>query len=156
MSEIFTIVCENIAVSAAQDILCAYASATKSLRCLGFEMAANGQTVVGNYPIRLRYLPATVTPGSVGASVTPHNVNPGGGAASFTARRNDTTQATTGGTAVDGIATQFNPINGYPLSPPPRDDAALKSAISGAIVLSLDAAPAGSINISATMWLEEI
>lgn len=154
MSEIFTIVCDNIAVSAAQDILCAYAAATKKLRCLGFEIGQNGQTTVGNYPLRLRYLPATVTSGAGGAAVTPHNVNPDGVAASFTARRNDTTQATTGGTAVDVVSTQFNAINGN-VWQPPTWDAAPKADLSGAITLSLDAVT-GTINVSGTVWFEEI
>ncbi len=155
MSEVFTIVCENIAVSAVQDILAAYAASTKSLQLLGVEVAANGQTTVGNYPIRVRYLPATVTAGSGGAAVTPHNVNPGGAAASFTARRNDVTQAVSGGTAVTYIASQLNPINGYYNMPPVQPGDEPKSAISGALVVSLDAI-AGTLGLSATMWLREI
>jgi len=117
---------------------------------------ANGQTTVGNYPIRLRFLPATVTPGSAGGVATINNVNPDGAAASFTARKNDTTQATTGGTAHDIVASQFNPINGYYWQPPVAALDAPKAELSGAFILSLDASPAGSINISATMWLMEV
>lgn len=156
MSEIFTIVCENVAVTAAQDILAAYASSGKKLQLLAVELSANGQTTVGNYPIRLRYLPATVTPGSVGSSVTPQNTNPDGASPSFTARRNDTTQATTSGTASDWVATQFNPINGYYFQPPVGLADEPKADLSTAIILSLDHAPAASINISATMWLREV
>lgn len=155
MSEIFTIVENNIAVSAVQDILAAYAASTKKLQLLAVELAANGQTTVGNYPIRVRYLPATVTSGSGGAAVTPHNVNPSGAAASFTSRRNDTTQAVTGGTAVDVIATQFNPINGYYWQAPVPVGDEPKADLSTAFVLSLDAVT-GTLNISATMWLREI
>ena len=157
MAEIFTIVCENVAVSAVQDILCAYAASTKKLQLLAVELSANGQTTVGNYPIRLRLLPATVTAGSGGAAVTPKNTNQDGAAVSFTARRNDTTQAVTGGTASDWVATQFNPINGYYWTPPPGvspgDEP--KADVSTAIVLSLDAV-SGTLNVSATMWLREI
>lgn len=153
--EIFTITCRNVAVSAIQDVLAAYAASTKKLRLLAVEMAANGQTTVGNYPIRLRYLPATVTAGSGGSAVTPHNVNPSGAAASFTARSNDVTQATSGGTATDIVATQFNPINGYYWQPPVPVAEEPKANLSDAFVLSLDSAPAGTINVSATMWLRE-
>lgn len=153
--EIHTIVCENIAVTAVQDILAAYAATTKKLQLLAVELSANGQTTVGNYPIRLRYLPATVTAGSGGAAVTPHNVNPDGAAASFTARRNDTTQAVTGGTAVDVVATQFNPINGYYWQPPTGIGDEPKADISSAFILSLDSI-AGTLNISATIWLREV
>lgn len=157
MSEIFTIVCENVSVTAVQDILAAYAASTKKLQLLAVELSANGQTTVGNYPIRLRYLPATVTAGSGGASVTPKNTNPDGAAASFTARRNDITQAVTGGSASDYVATQFNPINGYYWTPPPGVNPGdeLKADLSGAFVLSLDAVT-GTLNISATVWVREV
>ena len=152
--EIFTVVCENIAATAAQDVLAAYAASTKKLWLLAVELSANGQTLVGNYPIRLRYLPATVTHGSVGSAVTPNNVNPSGAAPSFTARRNDTTQATTSGTAADIVATQLNPINGYYWQAPVSLGNEPKSDLSGALVLSLDGI-VGTLNLSATMWLRE-
>jgi len=152
--EIFTVVCENVAVTAAQDVLAAYAATTKKLRLLAVELAANGQTTVGNYPIRLRYLPATVTAGTGGAAVTPHNVNPDGAAPSFTARANDTAHATTSGTAADVVASQFNPINGYYWQAPTGVGDEPKADLSGAFVLSLDAV-AGTLNVSATMWLRE-
>ena len=153
--EIFTIVSENISVTAAQDVLAAYAASTKKLQLLAVEMAANGQTTVGNYPIRVKHLPTTVTAGSGGASVTAHNVNPDGASPSFTARRNDVTQATTSGTAFDFIASQFNPINGYYWQAPTPVGDEPKADLSEAIVLSLDSVT-GTLNISATMWLREI
>lgn len=155
MSEVFTIVCENVAVTAAQDVLAAYAASTKKLQVLAIEMSANGQTTVGNYPIRLRHLPATVTSGSGGTAVTPHNTNPDGASASFTARANDTTHAVTSGTAVDYVASQFNPINGYYWQPPTPVGEEPKADLSDALVLSLDSV-SGTLNISATMWLREI
>lgn len=155
MSEIFTIVCKNVSVSAAQDVLSAKAASTKKLELLGVEMNANGQTTVGNYPIRLRYFPATVTAGTGGGSVTGQNVNPDGASAGFTARANDTTQSSTSGTAVDLVDTQFNPINGYYWEPPARGEPP-KADLSTQFVLSLDANPGSTINVSATMWLKEI
>lgn len=151
--EIFTIVCANVAVTAAQDILAAYAASTKKLQVLAVEMAANGQTTVGNYPMRIKALEATVTAGSGGSAVTPKNVNPDGASPSFTARKNDTTQATSS-TETDVVDTQFNPINGYYWqSPTPVGDEP-KADLSGAIILSLDGV-SGTLNVSATMWLRE-
>ena len=155
MSEIFTIVCENVSVSLVQDILTAYAAGTKKLQLLGVELGANGQTTVGNLPIRIRYLPATVTHGSGGSAVTPTNVNPDGASASFTAARNNTTQSTSSGT-VDIVASQFNPINGYYWQPPTQIGDEPKADLSGAFVLSLDGVPLGTLGVSATMWLREI
>lgn len=153
--EIFTVVCENVAVTAAQDVLTAYVAATKKLQVLGVEMSANGQTTVGNYPIRLRYLPSAVTAGSGGTVATPHNVNPDGAAPSFSAAANNTTHATTSGTAADIVASQFNPINGYYWQPPVGVGDEPKADLAGAFVLALDAVT-GTLNISATMWLREV
>ncbi|MGH7239052.1 MAG: hypothetical protein ACREHG_03190, partial [Candidatus Saccharimonadales bacterium] len=86
---------------------------------------------------------------------TPHNVNPDGATPTFTGRANDTTHATTSGTAVDYVASQFNPINGYYWqSPTPVGDEP-KADLSDALVLSLDSV-SGTLNISATVWLREV
>ena len=155
MSELFTIVCENIACTAVQDILAAYCGGSRKLQLLGVEIAANGQTTVGNYPLRIRYLPTAVTAGSGGAAVTPRNINSVGASPTFTAARNNTTQATTGGTASDWVATQFNPINGYYWTPPCLPGEEPKADTSGAIIISLDGI-SGTLNISATAWFREL
>lgn len=152
--EVFTIVCENQSVTAAEDILAAYAASGKKLHLLALELAASGQTTVGNWPLRIRYLPATVTAGSGGAAVTPHNVNPDGAAPSFIARRNDTTQASSSGTATTVVATQFNPLNGYYWQAPTPVGDEPKADQSAAFVLSLDSVT-GTLSVSATMWLRE-
>src|SRR4051812_25599742 len=54
-----------------------------------------------------RFLPATVTNGSGGSSVTPA-AEPGDAAASFAARCNDTTRATSNGTIVSSYQGGFN------------------------------------------------
>jgi hypothetical protein len=155
VSEVYTIVCDNVAVTQPQDILMALASTTKKLQLLGVEIAANGQTTVGNYPIRVRYLPPTVTVGSGGTPVTPGLLNPAGAAATFSARANDTTNAVTGGTATIWLASQINPINGYYNAPPvPQGDEPLIE-LNGAVVLTLEAVT-GTLGLSATMWLREI
>lgn len=154
MSEIFTIVCSNIAATAAQDILSVLASSTRKLQLLAVEIAANGQTTVGNYALRIRYLPS-MSAGSGGAAVTPHNVNPDGASVQATGRRNDTAQATSGGTIIDVVSTQFNPINGYYWQPPVGAGDEPKADLSGGFALSLDNI-AGTLNISATLWCREI
>jgi hypothetical protein len=152
--EIFTISCDNVAVTAIQDVLTAFAASTKKLQLLAVEMAANGQTTVGNYPISIKYLPATVTSGSGGSAQTPVNVNPDGASASFTARKNDTTLASSSGT-VFIVATQFNPINGYYWQPPVGVSDEPKADLNSAFALVLESVT-GTLNISATMWLREV
>jgi hypothetical protein len=154
MAEVFTIVCDNVAVTAAQDILCAYAASTKKLQVLAVEIAANGQTTVGNYPISIRNLPSAVTSGSGGSSVTPHNANTQGASPSFTARANDTTRATSG-TSFLVHASQLNPINGYYWQPPVPVGDEPKIELSSAVSLVLESVT-GTLNISATMWLREV
>lgn len=155
MAEVFTIVIKNVAVTAAQDVLCAYVASSKKLQLLAIEMAANGQTTVGNYPVQVKYLASAVTPGTGGSAVTPKNINPDGASPSFTARGNDITQAT--GTLTDWVATQFNPLQPYYWEPPKGVQVGdePKAELSGAISLSLDAV-SGTLNISATMWLREV
>lgn len=151
--EIFTVVVKNQPVSAIQDLIAAYASAGKKLEMVQLEVTANGQTAVSNYPMSVRYFPSAVTPGTGGAAVTPHNINPNGAAASFTARRNDVTQAT--GSPVDYIATMFNPITGYFWQTPTQPGDEPKADISGALIVSLDGI-SGTLGISATIWLREV
>lgn len=153
--EIFSVVCENVSVTAVQDILSVTSASTRKLQLLGVEIGVTGQTTVGNYPIRIRYLPSSVTPGSGGSSVTPHNINPDGAAVLATARRNDPTQATSGGTAVTFVATMLNPIAGYVWTPPVGIGDEPKADLSSAFVLSLDGV-AGTLGLSATMWLREV
>ncbi len=83
-----------------------------------------------------------------------HPVNPNDAAASFTAHANDTTQATTSGTASTIFADEFNPINGYYWQAPFKD-AAPEATISQAIALSLDSI-SGTLNVNSTMWVEEV
>ncbi len=154
MSRMYTAQCNNITVTAVQDILAAYAGTARIIRVHGVQLGANGQTNVGNYRIRLVRLPATVTPGSGGSAPTPQPVNPNDAAASFTARANDTSQATTSGTAAVIFSDEFNPINGYYWQPPFKE-AAPEATLSQAFSLSLDSV-AGTLNVNATMWVEEL
>jgi hypothetical protein len=92
---------ENIAVSAAQDLLQIKGAAGKILEILRVWAGATDTTLVTAQGLRFRcrYLPATVTDGSGGSTSTPRPFDPGDAAASFTCLTNNTTQATTSGTA---------------------------------------------------------
>jgi hypothetical protein len=92
---------ENVAVSAAQDLLQIKGAAGKILRVLRVWSGATNTTLVTAQGLRFRcrFLPATVTDGSGGSTCTPQPLDPGDAAASFTCKTNNTTQATTSGTA---------------------------------------------------------
>jgi hypothetical protein len=92
---------ENVLVSAAQDLLQVKGATGKMLDILRVWLGATDTTLVTAQSIRIRcrYLPATVTDGSGGSTSTPRPLDPGDAAASFTCLTNNTTQATTSGTA---------------------------------------------------------
>lgn len=153
MPRTYTIECHGVSVSAVQDILAAYAGSSRTIRILAVQMGAYGQTTVGNYPIRLVRLPATVTTGSGGTAPTPVLADPNNSAASFTARANDMTQASTSGTAVNIWSDEFNPINGFYWQTPARAESP-EATPGEAFSLSLDAI-SGTLTVNATMWVEE-
>lgn len=154
MPRFYTISCQGVSATAVQDVLGAYAGTSRKLLIHAFEIGANGQTTVGNYRLRLRRVPATVTSGSGGSAATPRPADPNDAAATFTARANDTTQATSTGTIVDLWSNEFNPINGTWWQVPFRD-AAFLIDLSQACVLSLDSI-SGTLNLNASMLIEEL
>jgi hypothetical protein len=152
---IYTIQCNNVSVSAVQDVLAAYAAATTKIICHGIDIGATGQVTATNYRMRLIRLPTTVTAGSGGSAVTPQVTDPMDAAATFTARSNDTTQATTSGTAINDYPFVFNPLIPWgPIFFPEKTR--FKAALSCALILSLDDTPIVTLKVNATMWIEEL
>lgn len=94
---------ENVAVSAAQDLISCKGSAGKTCRLRRIHVGMTNTTIqtAQGLRVRCRYFPATMTQGSGGTAPTPSPADPGDAAASFTAHVNDTSQATTSGTAVN-------------------------------------------------------
>lgn len=102
MARAYTVNFENVTVSAAQDLLQIKGAAGKVLKIKRVFLGATNTTLVTAQSLRLRsrFLPATVTDGSGGSTPTPQKVDPGDAAASFTSLANNTTPATSSGTAV--------------------------------------------------------
>jgi len=144
-----------VSISAAQDLLALYAGASKVIAIQSIELSQVTQTTIGSLRWRLRYLPATVTAGSAGSAGTISPLSPGDSAATATGRINDTTQATTSGTAVNIWSDQWNLINGV-LWVPPNVNRPPVSALSGALIVSLDLAPGSAITASGTVTFEEL
>lgn len=139
----------GVSVSAAQDLLQINGAANKMVKVLGFGVGATNQSPTNQQiSLQCRYLPATVTNGSGGSTPTPRPVDVGDAAATFTARANSTTQATTSGTAIVVHAAGANLLGGYefmfpnPIPVPP----------STALTFELLGAPSGTVNLSA--WAE--
>jgi len=98
----YVVTFENISVTAVQDLFQILGATGKTLRILSVSIGATDTTLPNSQMLNLRarYLPATVTNGSGGSTATPAALDPGDAAASFTAKINNTTQASTSGTAI--------------------------------------------------------
>lgn len=152
---LYTLDVNGVSVSAVQDLLAVYAGATKILAPVSVNIGQITGTTVANLRVRLRYLPATVTSGSGGSAATPRPYVPGDVAATATGRINDTTQATTSGTAVDLWTDQWNTVNGF-LWVPPIIGRPPVIGLSGAFIVSLDTAPGSAITVNASVTFEEL
>lgn len=151
---IYTMSFQGVTLSAVQDMLAVYAGSTKIFAVLSVNIGQVTGTSVANQRVRLRYLPATVTSGSGGSAGTLKPFVAGDAAATITGRINDTTQATTGGTAVDLWDDQWNIINGFIWVPPIPSRPPI-IGLSGAFIVSLDTAPS-SIVASGSVVVEEL
>lgn len=101
MPRSYTVVFEAVAVSAAQDLVQVIGATGKILEIVRAWVGPTDTTLVTAQSIstRCRFLPATVSNGSGGSSPTPQPFDPGDSAASFSAKANSTSKATTSGTA---------------------------------------------------------
>jgi hypothetical protein len=103
MARRYTIRTENVAISAAQDLMQIKGAAGKILKIKRVAFGATDTTLPTAQMLQLKatYLPVTVTDGSGGSTPTPQKVDPGDASASFTAIANSPsgTQASTSGTA---------------------------------------------------------
>jgi hypothetical protein len=144
----------NITVSAVQDLLAVYAGTSKIFAVLYISIGQVTSGSVANQRMRLRYLPATVSAGSAGSAGVFKPTRSGDPAATLTGRINDTTQASSSGTVIDLWSGQWNIINGFEWVPPIPSDPPI-IGISGALILSLDSAPA-SLVTNASILVEEL
>jgi hypothetical protein len=154
MSRIYSVTFENVTVTAAQDLLQVKGATGKMLRILRRWVNSVDTTIPTAQMIRLRerFLPATVTDGSGGTSPTPVPHDPGDAAASFTAKANNTTQATSSGTAVVLYATGCHIYNGF-------DDIHDEPPVIGpseSYVFELLSTVSGTVHLSGGVEVEEI
>ncbi|HEV2100664.1 MAG TPA: hypothetical protein VGR45_17295 [Stellaceae bacterium] len=150
----YTIPFRGVSVSAVQDLCAAYCGASMAIEIVSITIGQITQTTVENLNISIKHLPAAVSAGSGGGSVTPVADNPTDAAATFTARINDTSQATTGGTANYPHVDVFNEVNGYQWIFPERARPSAK--LSEALVLSLDTAPGAARTMSGSIKIREL
>lgn len=149
---IYTVPMGPISVAAVQDLIAVYAGASMAFKVHAINIGQKTATSVGNLSISFKILPSVVTAGSGGSAATVQKNPTTNAAATVTARINDTTQATTAGTAIL-MPDVYNPINGYIYQWAPEDRPVI--GLSQAFVVSLDTAPSAQVT-SATLTIEEI
>ncbi len=160
MSRIYTVVFEGVSVAAAQDLFQLLGATGKVIRLRRVVLSATDTTAPTSQmlEVRVRYLPATVTNGSGGTTPTPQATSPGDSAASFTAKANNTTPATTNGTAVKIFEGGCHVFNG--LDENFGDDGTgqhcPEAGPSTSLTVELLGAPTGTVHLSGTAWVEEI
>lgn len=147
---------ENVSVSAAQDLIEVKGAAGKICRVIRAWWGCTNTTLATSQSVstRVRYLPATVTDGSGGSSGTVSPMDPGDAAASVTTLKNNTTKATTGGTAVILEESGDHLYNGYQSRWDDRSCPIVGP--SEAVVFELLSTVSGTVNLSGGVELEEI
>lgn len=156
MGRLYAVCFENVAVTAAQDLL--YIAPADDKPCIIHEIRLSQSTEIKDAEeeqLRLKLVRGHSTVGSDGSAVTPTPLNPSDAAASFTARRNDTTIASSG-TAVDLLADTMNVRSGWLWLPTPECRPVVSQGAGVTIVLRLMANPADSVTMGGTMIVEEI
>jgi hypothetical protein len=155
MGRIYNVVFPSVAVSAAQDLLQIKGAAGKQLKIRKQWAGAPNTTLptAQMLEFRGRFLPTTVTDGSGGSTVTPRPVDPGDAAATFTALSNNTTKATTSGTAAIQEEGSSHVYNQYE-----RNFGAATPQVgpSQSYVFELLSTPSGTVNLTGGVEVEEI
>lgn len=162
MSRVYTVPYQGTLTAAGTDSDLFYLkpAADKPIRLRGFRIGQYsefGDAAEENIRISIIYLPATVTVGSGGSSVTPVDVDTtNNSTAGFTARCNDTTVATTSGTARTLEELAWNE-RASPFEFRWLDEREMPNcANAAAIVIRNQTTLADDISIAITAWVEEI
>ena len=153
MPRTYAVTSEEVACSAPQDLAQIIGAAGKTLRIMEVTaaMADTSPPTNQQLALRCRFLPATVTNGSGGTSPTPQPFDPGDASASFTAKANSTSKATTNGTASILREDAANSFAGYSyMFPRPPVIGPSES-----FVFELLSTPVGTPHISMTVVVEE-
>lgn len=162
MSRVYTVQYQGTLTAAGTDAELFYfkPAADKPIRLRGFRLcqfSEVGDAQEENIRISLIWLPTTVTVGSGGSSVTPKDIDRiADTTAGFTARCNDTTLATTSGTAVTLEELAWNERN-TPFEVRWLDEREMPSvANASALVVRNQTTIADDMSIAITAWVEEL
>lgn len=145
---------ENVTIAAVQDIFAIKAGAANSVVLYSIELTAGAVASPAEIRMRLKRLPVTVTIGSGGSTPTVGaKSSRNSTASSSTVHANDTTQATTSGTAFNNLgAWQWNVLNPWLYLPPPEEREDCQAA--EALVLDIPGTPASTVVSGRIVWEE--
>lgn len=144
---------ENVTIAAVQDVFMLKAGSANGVELHQIDLSAGGVVGPAEIRLRLKRLPATVTNGSGGTAPTISPTDSGDTkTATATARANDTTQATTSGTAAVLQAHQWNVLMPWQYLPAPEDREIIQAG--EALVLDIPGAPASTIVSGTIKWRE--
>jgi len=146
---------ENVAVSAAQDLVTILGATGKMVKIKRMRVCSTDTTIptAQMLQLRARFLPATVSAGSGGSTPTPRQLDPGDAAASLTAHTNDTSKSTTSGTALILEEIGAHIYSGYDFTYP--QDARPTVGPSEAFVFELLSTVSGTVHMSGGITVEE-
>jgi hypothetical protein len=150
----------NVSISAQQDLFYVKPAADKICVIEALYLSnVGGAADAGDaqeelYRMEIIRLPATVTVGSGGGSMTPNPTATNDAAAGFTARINDTTVATTNGTALNLHSDGWNVRVPYVWMPPPEHRLLIANA--QAVVVRLVTTPADAVTCNGTLIVREL
>lgn len=159
MGRIYTVTYSGVLTNAGgnSDLLEITPADDKPVKLRGFlisQISEVGDAAEEGLRITVQRLPATVTGGSGGTTVTPVPPDSADVAAGMTTKCNNTTVATTSGTAVTILDVGWNervPFEWWG----PEERFCPKAKQGEALVVRSETTPADDLTISATFWLEE-
>jgi hypothetical protein len=154
MARVYTVSMDNVAVSAAQDLFTLLCSSTVPIEIHSVNLDQKTLTAWEAKDITFKRVPAAVSV-TGGTATTPRAMTPNDSAAAVSATINNTTLATSSGTVVTLLATEFNFLNGFYWSPAGQDDRII-IAPSQAFCVRLGTAPSGAMNVSGSVTFAEL
>lgn len=163
IGRVYALTFENVSISASQDLFYVKPAADKICILEAFYLSNVGGTADAGdaqeelLRLVINRLPATVTVGSGGSASATGTLNPlavNDTSAGFTGRTNDTTPATTSGTARTLHADGWNVRVPYVWMPPP--ELRILVANAEAVVVKLLSTPADAVSCSGTCLVREL
>lgn len=154
MGRIYYAMFDSVAVAAAQDLFEITPADDKPVRLLWVRVTNLVSETSEQLRFRIKRLPATLTSGSGGSSPTIQKQVSSDATASFGAEANNTTPATTNGTAQVLWSEGQNVLTGFDVLFTPETAPIFVQG--EALIVDLPTAPSASINMSGVICVEEL